>query len=190
MITMSNNRPSFPARGQIYLYDLGTNAGCVQDGKRPVLVLTPNEICRTSPVVTVAPITSVLKRTDLPGHILLPETEALEKPSMLVLEQIRTVNVSDLGHYCGMLRGNDTWIQINNGIKKMLGLWHKPREYSRPRDQIQTVTCLCQRCVSFYWDNPAYKIKRLTPPNGVKDKCDRCGYHYGFDYLITEQRGD
>lgn len=190
MNTISNARPPFIARGQIYLYDLGTNSGCVQDGKRPVLVLTPNDICRTSPVVTVAPITSVLKRTDLPGHILLPETEALEKPSMLVLEQIRTVNVSDLGHYCGMLRGNDTWIQINNGIKKMLGLWHKPREYSRPRDQIQTVTCLCQRCVSFYWDNPAYKIRRLTPPNGVKDKCDRCGYHYGFDYLITEQRGD
>ena len=190
MNTIPNARPPFPARGQIYLYDLGTNAGCVQDGKRPVLVLTPNDICRTSPVVTIAPITSVLKRTDLPGHILLPENDALHKPSMLVLEQMRTVNVSDLGYYCGMLRGNDTWIQINNGIKKMLGLWHKPREFDQPRTQTKTVTCLCQKCVSYYRDNPLYRVKRLTPPNGVKDKCDRCGYYSGFDYLITEQRGE
>lgn len=184
MITPINKRPPFPARGQIYVYDLGENPGCVQDGKRPVLVLTPNEICKTSPVVTVAPITSVLKRTDLPGHILLPETEALHKPSMLVLEQMRTVNVNDLGYYCGMLRGNDTWIQINNGIKKILGLWHKPREIHRPK--IRTVTCLCQKCVAFYRHNPMYHVRRLTPPDGIKDKCDRCGFFAGFDYLITE----
>ena len=190
MNTNPNKRPPFPARGQIYVYDFGVNPGCVQDGKRPALVLTPHYICRTSPVVTIAPITSVLKRTDLPGHILLPDTEALHKSSMLVLEQMRTVNVADLGYYCGMLRGNDTWIQINNGIKKMLGLWHMPRTNYGPRAKIQTITCLCQRCVSFYRDNPAYHVRRLTPPDGAKDTCDRCGSYSGFDYLITETRGE
>ena len=130
-------KPAFPARGQIYLCDLGENPGSIQDGIRPVLVISANDICRTSPVVTIAPITSVLKRPDLPGHIMLPNCEALKKPSMIILEQIKTIPVSDLGSYCGMLRGNDTWIQINNGIKKVLGLWHKnyvPRSSSYPTE--------------------------------------------------------
>ena len=94
MINEINQIPPYPARGQIYVCNLGTNPGSVQDGNRPVLVVQANDICKTSPTVIIAPITSVLKRTDLPGHILLPEDcEALHKPSMVILEQMRTVNV-------------------------------------------------------------------------------------------------
>ena len=190
MITPINSRPPFPARGHIYVYDLGTNPGCIQDGKRPVLVLSDNRICRTSPVVTIAPITSVLKRQDLPGHILLPQIEALHKPSMLTLEQMRTANVEDLGYYCGMLRGNEVWDEINIGIKKVLGLWHKRPDYRIPVPASQTVTCLCPKCIAFYRDTPSYRIRRLTPPDGNRDTCDRCGYYLGYDYLITELKED
>lgn len=188
MMNESYQKPPYPARGHIYVCDLGQNPGCIQDGKRPVLVISDNDLCRNAPIVQIAPITTSLKRLDLPGHILLPEIEALHRPSMLVLEQMRTVNVSDLGYYCGMLRGNDVWNEINNGIKKVLGLWHKnyvPRSsYIRTE---QSVTCLCPRCVDYYKNDPSYRVKRLTPPDGAKDECDRCGAP-GFDYLITETR--
>lgn len=48
------------------------------------------------------------------------------------------------------------------------------------------MTCLCQSCVEFYRGNPDYYVKRLTPPNGPKDSCDRCG-RAGFDYIVCEQ---
>ena len=88
MMNNTSQKPIQPVRGAIYYCNLGENPGSVQDGYRPVLVISSNDICRTSPVVTIAPITSVLKRTDLPGHVLLPtDCEALTKPSMLLLEQ-------------------------------------------------------------------------------------------------------
>ncbi len=183
----NNQKTLYPKRGQIYVCDLGINDGSIQDGKRPVLVIQANDICRTAPTVIVAPITSVLKRVDLPGHILLPKTEALPKSSMVILEQLRTVNVSDLGSYCGMLRGNDTWRQINEGIKKVLGLWYKNRSIRRYTVPIQTLTCLCPRCVSVYRNSPSYYVSRLTPANGKHDTCDRCGSFMGVDYLITER---
>ena len=189
MINEMNQRPACPSRGQIYVCNLGTNPGSVQDGNRPVLVVQANDICKTSPTVIIAPITSVLKRTDLPGHILLPEDcEALHKPSMVILEQMRTVNVSELGYYCGMLRGDETWKQINIGIKKVLGLWYKNRNIRRQISPAQMITCLCPKCVEFYWDHPAsYNVKRLTPIKGAYESCDRCGYSLGVDYLITEK---
>ena len=185
----TSQKPLLPVRGAIYYCNLGENPGSVQDGYRPVLVISSNDICRTSPVVTIAPITSVLKRTDLPGHVLLPtDCEALTKPSMLLLEQLKTIPVSDLGEYRGMLHGNDTWIQINDGIKKVLGLWHKHREPRKYSDPYQSVTCLCSRCLDYYRNSPSYRIKRLTPEKGARDICDRCGYNFGVDYLITELR--
>ena len=189
MMNNTSQKPLLPVRGAIYYCNLGENPGSVQDGYRPVLVISSNDICRTSPVVTIAPITSVLKRTDLPGHVLLPtDCEALTKPSMLLLEQLKTIPVSDLGEYRGMLRGNDTWIQINDGIKKVLGLWHKHREPHKYSDPYQSITCLCSRCLDYYRNSPSYRIKRLTPEKDARDICDRCGYNYGVDYLITELR--
>ena len=189
MMNNTSQKPILPVRGAIYYCNLGENPGSVQDGYRPVLVISSNDICRTSPVVTIAPITSVLKRTDLPGHVLLPtDCKALTKPSMLLLEQLKTIPVSDLGEYRGMLRGNDTWIQINDGIKKVLGLWHKHREPTKYSDPYQSVTCLCSRCLDYYRNSPSYRIKRLTPEKGARDICDRCGYNFGVDYLITELR--
>ena len=189
MMNNTSQKPLLPIRGAIYYCNLGENPGSVQDGYRPVLVISSNDICRTSPVVTIAPITSVLKRTDLPGHVLLPtDCEALTKPSMLLLEQLKTIPVSDLGEYRGMLRGIDTWIQINDGIKKVLGLWHKHREPNRYSDPYQSITCLCSGCLDYYRNSPSYRIKRLTPEKGARDICDRCGYNFGVDYLITELR--
>ena len=182
-----NQKRAYPSRGEVYLCNLGDNSGHVQDGKRPVLVLSANEMCRFSPVVTVAPITSNFKRDDLVGHVVLPECEALDKTSMLLLEQITTVQTSDLETFCGMIKGNDTWNEINRVTKRVLGLSHKVKKKGVLKTKDQYITCLCRKCVSFYKDSPEYRVKRITPPEGAKDTCDRCGSYFGYDYLITEK---
>lgn len=181
-----------PYRFQIYTCDLGENDGSVQSGNRPVLIVQSNALL--SPTVIVAPITSSIKKTDMVSHIVLSDEPELAKNSMVLLEQLRTVNISDLECYCGCIRNHQDKKDINDGIKRTLGLWHTPKKKSNANPRIerkqllisQSKTCLCHKCVSFYMNNSGYKVKRLTPPHGAKDTCDRCGVKQGFDYLITE----
>ena len=181
-----------PYRFQIYFCDLGENNGSVQSGNRPVLVIQSNALL--SPTVVVAPITSSIKKPNMVSHIVLSNELDLPHESMVILEQLRTVNISDLGCYCGSIRNPQDIKDINDGIKRTLGLWYTPKSQLKIRKEVshkktilmQSKTCLCSRCVSFYINNSEYKVKRLTSPHGSKDTCDRCGTNQGFDYLITE----
>ena len=112
-----------PKRGEIDICKLGARRGSVQSGRRPVLVIQDSDVGKHSPTTIIAPITSVLKKPELPGHILLPDTRVLNRPSMVILEQMQTVNVSQLEYLCGALQDDNTWKQINDGIRKVLGIW-------------------------------------------------------------------
>jgi mRNA interferase MazF len=61
----------------------------VQSGWRPVLILGNPKGVKYSPVVQYVPITSQLKRTDLPIHVLIA---GLDKDSMCLAEQIGTID--------------------------------------------------------------------------------------------------
>ena len=185
-----------PYRFQIYICDLGENPGSVQSGRRPVLIVQSNGLL--SPTVVIAPITSSIKKPDMVSHIVLSDELELPKDSMVVLEQLRTVNVSDLECYCGCIRNHQDMKDINEGLKRTLGLWYTPKDMLKEQPKVerkqlvitQSRTCLCHKCVSYYRNNPEYKVKRLTPPDGAKETCDRCGINRGFDYLITELKGE
>lgn len=58
-------------KGEIYFCDLGEDRGSVQGGYRPVLVIQANNLTTESSTVLVAPITSVIKRTDLFSHLII-----------------------------------------------------------------------------------------------------------------------
>ena len=57
-------------RGDVFMADLGDGLGSEQGGKRPVVILQNNTGCYFSPVVTIVPFTSTLKK---PGQDILPE---------------------------------------------------------------------------------------------------------------------
>ena len=59
---MNTNKIRKVRWGDIYYCDLGNMKGSVQCGKRPVIVVQTNKLNSTSPTVTVAIITSVLKK--------------------------------------------------------------------------------------------------------------------------------
>ena len=119
-----------PLRGQIYICNLGNNRGSIQNGKRPVLVIQANEINQASTTVVVIPITSVLKKKNFMAHVLLGNTAGLSQLSMVMIEQIRTVNISDLECYLGFIDDAHIWARINTGLKRTLGIG-----FSRRRKQ-------------------------------------------------------
>ena len=78
-------------RGYIYQADLNPVFGSEQGGYRPVLVIQNNRGNKYSPTVIVAAITSRLK-TKLPTHVLLRNIKGLDKNSVVLLEQVRTID--------------------------------------------------------------------------------------------------
>ena len=89
-------------RGDLYYADLNPVVGSEQGGIRPVLILQNNTGNKHSPTVIVAAITSRAK-TKLPTHISLSGIPLLEKDSIALLEQIRTIDKRRLIDYIGTL---------------------------------------------------------------------------------------
>ena len=87
-------------RGDILYADLSPVVGCEQGGIRPVLVIQNDIGNRYSPTVIVEAITSKSKK-ELPTHVELGCMEALQKNSVVLLEQIRTIDRIRLLEYIG-----------------------------------------------------------------------------------------
>ncbi len=83
-------------RGDIYYADLRPVVGSEQGGIRPVLIVQNDVGNRHSPTVIVAAITSKMNKAKLPTHIELSKGYGIEKDSVILLEQIRTIDKSRL----------------------------------------------------------------------------------------------
>ena len=86
-------------RGDLFYYDFGKREGSVQSGERPVMVIQADNFNANAPTIIVAAVTAVMKKKYLPSHIILGEDFGLKKPSMVLLEQIQTVNKDELTDY-------------------------------------------------------------------------------------------
>lgn len=94
-------------RGDIYYANLCPVIGSEQGGIRPVLIISNDTGNRYSPTVIVAAITSrIHTKAKLPTHTAVGEFKGLEKNSIVLLEQIRTIDKQRLREYMGMLPDN------------------------------------------------------------------------------------
>ncbi|WP_249529729.1 type II toxin-antitoxin system PemK/MazF family toxin [Paenibacillus brevis] len=80
-----------PKRGQIWWADMGYGEGSEQFGERPVLIIQNNVGNKYSPTVIVATITDAKKRP-LPTHVRIMKRQKLYKDSVVMLEQVRTID--------------------------------------------------------------------------------------------------
>ena len=94
-------------RGDIYYADLSPIVGCEQGGVRPVLIIQNNVGNRYSPPVIVAAVTSRMEKHPLPTHVFISRKYGLQKNSIIMLEQIRTIDKIRLFEYIGHLDCND-----------------------------------------------------------------------------------
>ncbi len=104
----------------------------------------------------------------------------MDKPSVVLLEQIRPVNISELSQRVGEIKFKEYWRLLNTTLRKTFGLWHYQKE--RTGD----VRCLCHKHLQEYKLMPEYIVKRFEPTQVVKDTCDKCN-NLGYDYLIFEK---
>ncbi len=91
-------------RGDIFYADLSPVVGSEQGGMRPVLIVQNDTGNRHSPTVIAAAITSQTGKARLPTHIELEGASCgLSRNSVILLEQIRTIDKSRLREHMGRL---------------------------------------------------------------------------------------
>ena len=109
-------------RGFIFFSDLSPVIGSEQGGFRPVLVIQNNVGNKYSPTVIVAAITSHIEKAKLPTHVELSAKEyGLEKDSVILLEQIRTIDKQRLQQKITEL-DERVMTRIDEALKISLGL--------------------------------------------------------------------
>lgn len=107
-------------RNEIYYADLSPVIGSEQGGVRPVLVIQNDVGNKFSPTTIVAAITSKQNKAKLPTHIEITEG-VFEKDSIVLLEQIRTVDKRRFKEYVGKL-DNRTMNRVDEAISISVGL--------------------------------------------------------------------
>lgn len=109
-------------RGDIYYADLSPVVGSEQGGLRPVLIIQNDIGNRYSPTVIAAAITSRLSKNRLPTHIdIYAERAGLSKNSVILLEQVRTIDKRRLKEKIGHL-DDDIMQTVNQAISVSFGL--------------------------------------------------------------------
>ena len=104
-------------RGDIYEINIPDFVGSEQGGKRYCLVIQNNVGNIHSPTVIVAFITSKIQKKRLPTHYEI----CLERPSIVLCEQIRTIDKRRLGRYVATLT-DEQMRAINECLKVSLDL--------------------------------------------------------------------
>lgn len=122
-------------RGDIYYADLSPVVGSEQGGLRPVLIVQNDIGNKYSPTVIAAAITSQLGKAKLPTHIdVYAEKFGLVKDSVILLEQIRTIDKTRLREKMGHL--DDVLMQkVNDAITVSFGL----AEGAAGRDSVEDI---------------------------------------------------
>lgn len=111
-------------RGDLYYADLSPVVGSEQGGVRPVLIIQNNIGNKYSPTVIVAAITSQINKAKLPTHIEISANEyGLNKDSVILLEQIRTIDKKRLREKIGYLDEN-MMVKVDNSLQISLGLFN------------------------------------------------------------------
>ena len=141
---MNNREKARILRGDIYYADLNPVVGSEQGGVRPVLVVQNDVGNIYSPTVIVAAITAQDLKAEIPTHISIEGTEnGLKKASMVLLEQVRTIDRTRLQEYIGHL-GVRSMNHVNNALTISLGLHFIRKERKSRMDEGKRCWIYCR----------------------------------------------
>ena len=117
-----------PKRGEVWFADLGEHTWTsVQEGCRPVVIVSNDMGNRYADTVNVVPLTRHLKRPELPCHTKISETDLGDAKqtldaSMVLTEQITTISKCQLRNYVGRIDDPAAMDRINKAISEQLDL--------------------------------------------------------------------
>ena len=109
-------------RGSIFYADLDSIIGSEQSGYRPVLILQNDIGNKFSPTTLIAPITTKeYNGTKQPTHVSIEVFDKIRPNSIILLEQIRTIDKKRLKGYVCDISDKDMEL-VEKAIKVSLGL--------------------------------------------------------------------
>ena len=119
-----------PSRGEVWFAQLGYHSGTsVQAGCRPVFVVSNDTGNHHATTIVVLPMTTRLKRSELPTHVELCQSDLtkadLNRPladSMILAEQITTISKAALRNYIGKVEDCRKLNEIDNAVKVQLAI--------------------------------------------------------------------
>ena len=117
-----------PKRGDIWFADLGRHPETsVQGGCRPVLIVSNDIGNYHAETINVLPITKHMKKPDLPCHTMIAPTDLFDmnqyfELSMILAEQITTIDKSQLRNYVGRVEDRGVLERISTSVSGQLGL--------------------------------------------------------------------
>ena len=108
-------------RGDLFYADLNPVVGSEQGGIRPVLVIQNDVGNHFSPTVVAAAITGRKAKNSLPTHILLENVPGLAPTSLLLLEQLRTIDRKRLRGYIGRI-SKEKMLEVDAALAISIGI--------------------------------------------------------------------
>lgn len=182
--------PAQIRRGQMYYAGLDPVLGSEQGGIRPVLILQNDTGNHFSTTLIVAPITGHVKKMAQPTHVGIPPRFGLPCRSMVMLEQLRTIDRIRLGDYVGCVDGG-VMARIDEALQISVGLQTLPNDQLKEKntEAEELFLCLCPTCAQQFFDSPNHIIRRTNPAQLAKEDCDYCQVRRGYDFRITIRKG-
>ena len=167
-------------RGELYYADLGKGMGSEQEGYRPVVIIQNNMGNKYSPTVIVAPVTTNHEaRAKFPTHCYIGSESGLDTSSVILLEQLRTIDKKRLGHFVGRL--NRKYLQqLNHALAVSVHL----SEQNTNRISI----CLCSTCAKKFSDMGTFSMQQRNHNQRLKAVCAACKRNPGIDYEMTQRK--
>ncbi|MFD1670571.1 type II toxin-antitoxin system PemK/MazF family toxin [Agrilactobacillus yilanensis] len=118
-------------RGDIFYADLSPVVGSEQGGLRPVLIIQNNVGNHFSPTVIVAAITAKIQKPKMPTHVgLIAKADGIERDSVVLLEQIRTIDKQRLKDKVTQLSA-EKMIQVDQALSVSVGLDAATKRFGR-----------------------------------------------------------
>lgn len=108
-------------KGDIYYADLSPVVGSEQGGTRPVLVVQNDTGNKYSPTTLIVPITSQQDKHSLPTHMEVGKECGLAKNSIILFEQIKTIDKSRLISFMGHI-SSSMMNSVNDKLRISLGI--------------------------------------------------------------------
>lgn len=109
-------------RGDIFYADLSPVIGSEQGGMRPVVIIQNDIGNHYSPTVIVAAITARIQKPKMPTHVPInSEYVGIEKDSVILLEQVRTIDKQRLRDRVTHLE-DSTMKRVDHALQVSIGL--------------------------------------------------------------------
>ena len=166
-------------RGDVYQVDLGKRVGSVESGMRSAVILQNNRGNCFSKTLIIVPLTTEIKKINLPVHVLLGKADGLPRQMIALCEQITTVDRSQVLSCFGQLSSR-SMAKVEEAIDVSLALQSRSRKTERHNEMFLT---LCPQHLHSFADDACYRVHRL-PGNEEKGSCVLCN-RPGYDYIIV-----